>query len=50
MFADVRIHDSWLAEAMSVLNCKLGWLPFIYLGLEIGGDSRKLNFWHCLIA
>jgi len=39
-----NIHDSWLAEADSVLNCKLGRVPFLYLGLPIGGDPRKLNF------
>jgi len=42
-------HDSWLAEAASVLNCKLGRAPFLYLGLPIGGDPRKLKFWQPLI-
>jgi len=31
--------------AASVMNCKRGKLPFVYLGLPIGGDSRKLSFW-----
>jgi len=49
MLVDVNIHDSWLAEATSVLHCKLGRVPFLYLGLPIGGDPRKLKFWQPLI-
>ena len=49
MLVDVKIHDSWLVEAASILNCKLGQLPFHYLGLPICGDSRKLKFWRPLI-
>ena len=44
MLFGVNIHDSWLAEAAFVLNCKLGRLPFLYLGLPIGGDPHKLKF------
>lgn len=43
----VNVLDSWLTEAGSVLNCKMGRVPFVYLGIPIGGDSRKLNLW-CL--
>ena len=49
MLLGVNIHDSWLAEAASVLNCKLGKAPFLYLGLPIGGDPRKLKFWQPLM-
>ena len=49
MLLSVNIHDSWLAEAAFVLNCKLGHVPFLYLGLPIGGDSHKLKFWQPLI-
>jgi len=49
MLVGVNIHDSWLAEASSVLNCKLARSPFLYLGLPIGGDPRKLKFWQRLI-
>jgi hypothetical protein len=38
----VNISDSWLHEAASVLHCKHGRLPFLYLGLPIGGDPRKI--------
>jgi len=44
MLFGINTHDSWLTEASSVLRCKMGRLPFFYLGIPIGGDSRKLNF------
>jgi len=49
MLVGVNIHDSWLAEAAFVLNYKLGRVPFLYPGLPIGGDPRKLKFWQPLI-
>jgi len=49
MLVGVNIHDSWLAEVASVLNCKLGRVSFLYMGLPIGGDPRKLKFWQSLI-
>ena len=27
------------------MNCRTGMLPFVYLGLPIGGDDQKLSFW-----
>ena len=41
----VNINASWLSEAASVLGCKVGKLSFLYLGLQIGGDSCRLLFW-----
>ena len=32
----VKIHASWLSEVVLVLNCKVGSIPFVYLGLPIG--------------
>nr|ABD32438.2 RNA-directed DNA polymerase, related [Medicago truncatula] len=32
-----------------VLNYKIGHVHFFYLGLPIGGDSQKLNFWKPLV-
>jgi hypothetical protein len=37
--------ESWLAEAMAVLGCSVGRIPFVYLGLPIWGDPRRLSFW-----
>ena len=45
MLTGVNVSDSWLSEAALVLNCRKGTIPFVYLGLPIGGDSRKLSFW-----
>ncbi|MCI18312.1 RNA-directed DNA polymerase (Reverse transcriptase), partial [Trifolium medium] len=45
MLVGVNISDSWLGEAASVLCCKVGKIPFLYLGLPIGGDPRRLSFW-----
>jgi hypothetical protein len=45
LLTGVNIPSSWLSEAASVLNCKTGTIPFVYLGLPIGGDATKLSFW-----
>ena len=45
MLTGVNISPSWLLEAATVLNCETGLIPFVYLGLPIGGDGRKLSFW-----
>jgi len=44
LLTGVNIPLSWLSEAASILNCRTGTIPFVYLGLPIGGDDRKLNF------
>ena len=44
MLAGVNVDESWLGEATSVLSCKIGRIPFMYLGLSIGGDVRRLSF------
>jgi len=41
----VNIADSWLNEAATILNCKVGKVLFVYLGLSIVGDPRRLAFW-----
>ncbi|RHN53135.1 hypothetical protein MtrunA17_Chr6g0488181 [Medicago truncatula] len=45
----VNVSASWLAEAAMVLNCKVGSIPFVYLGLPIGGNARRLAFWEPLL-
>jgi len=49
MLVGINIDESWVNEATSVLSCKIGRLPFIYLGLPIGGDARRLIFWEPVI-
>lgn len=45
----VNVSNSWLVEASTLHNCKIGSLPFSYLGLPTCGDSHKLNFWSLLV-
>jgi len=45
MLVGVNVKDSWLNEAAYVLNCRVGIVHFMYLGLPIGGDPRQLLFW-----
>lgn len=49
MFVSVNVSNFWLKDDSMVLNCKIGHVPFFYLGLPIGGDSQKLNFWKPLV-
>jgi len=44
MLSGAHVDDSWLADAAMVLNCKTGSIPFVYLGLSVVGDARRLNF------
>jgi len=32
-----------------VLSCKVGAIPFVYLGLPVGGNTRSLSFWDPII-
>ncbi|GAU27954.1 hypothetical protein TSUD_146720 [Trifolium subterraneum] len=50
MLVGVNIADSWLRVAASALRCKVGQVPFIYLGLPIGGDPRRLGFWEPVLT
>ncbi|GAU41823.1 hypothetical protein TSUD_299890 [Trifolium subterraneum] len=50
MLVGVNIPESLLGEAASALCCKGGKIPFLYLGLPIGGDPRRLSFWEPVLA
>ena len=49
LLVGVNVHGSWLSEDASILNCKVGVTPFMYLGLLIGGNASPLDFWEPLI-
>jgi hypothetical protein len=49
MLVGVNIDDSWLVDASLVINCKIGHVPFIYLGLPIGGNPRRRSLWAPMI-
>ncbi|CAJ2657308.1 unnamed protein product [Trifolium pratense] len=50
MLVGVNIPDTWLGEAASALCCKVGKIHFLYLGLQIGGDPRRLSFWEPVLS
>ncbi|GAU32087.1 hypothetical protein TSUD_152920 [Trifolium subterraneum] len=46
--------ESWaniraLLEAATVLGCSVGRVSFMYLGLPIGGDPRRVSFWEPMV-
>jgi len=45
MLIGVNIFESWLVEAATISNCNVGKVSFVYLGLSIGADPRRLTFW-----
>ena len=47
--AGVNINASWLSEAASVLGCIVGKVLFLYLGLPIGGDPRRVLLWEPIV-
>jgi hypothetical protein len=50
MLVGVNISDSWLNEVASALRCNVGKVHFLYMGLLIGGDPRRLGFWEPVLA
>ncbi|GAU23620.1 hypothetical protein TSUD_386090 [Trifolium subterraneum] len=50
MLVGVNTPDSWLSEAASALRCNVGTIPFINLGLSVGGNQRRLSFWDPVLA
>ena len=46
----VNVAGSWLSEAARLLQCRVGSLQFVYLGLPIGGNARRLSFWKPIIG
>lgn len=45
----VHVEHQWLVDASYFLNCKLGKLPFVYLGLPVGADPRRLATWQPVV-
>lgn len=46
-----KIKDhQWLHDMASVLECKVQTMPFRYLGIPIGGNSRCSKFWEPVIS
>jgi hypothetical protein len=45
----VNVPNSFLQGAASFLNCKLGSIPFIYLGLPVGANPRLASTWDSVV-
>jgi hypothetical protein len=46
----VNVHADFLELACSFLNCRLGEIPFNYLGLPVGANPRRFSTWDPLIS
>jgi len=49
MLVGVNIAPSLLNEAAFMLRCKVGKVPFLYLGMPIDGNPRILCFWEPIV-
>ncbi|KAL8529991.1 hypothetical protein ACS0TY_007170 [Phlomoides rotata] len=45
----VNIGDSRLREMTEILGCRVGTLPFSYLGIKVGMDRRNTAEWSSVI-
>ncbi|GKU98552.1 hypothetical protein SLEP1_g11544 [Rubroshorea leprosula] len=45
----IGVEDAWLNKMSWVLSCKIGVLPIKYLGITVGGSSKRTAFWKPLI-
>lgn len=46
----IMTSSSWLNQAAKVLNCKVGSISFIYLGLPLGSNPKHLSTWEPIIT
>ncbi|XP_006605191.1 uncharacterized protein [Glycine max] len=44
-FGAIGKSDQWRKEAAEYLNCRILPLPFMYLGIPIGDNPRRSEFW-----
>lgn len=45
----LNIEERCLMEASKILSCKIGKIPFKYLGLPIGANPRLKSTWHPVV-
>jgi len=48
-FGAIGKFDQWRKEAVEYLNCRILSLPFLYLGIPIGDNPRRSEFWDPII-
>lgn len=46
----MHVSDTDLRMFTSILNCKVASLPFVYLGIPIGGNPRRALLWQPVLA
>ena len=44
-FGAIGMSDRWKLDAAICLNCSLLSIPFVYLGIPIGANSRRCQLW-----
>jgi len=49
MLGGVGINQLHMRNYASMLNCDVMKTPFKYLGMEIGGNHRRIIFWEGII-
>jgi hypothetical protein len=45
----VNVPTNFLERAASFLHCKIGSLPFVYLGLPVGANPRRVATWEPVV-
>ncbi|GAB4825999.1 hypothetical protein Ancab_040347 [Ancistrocladus abbreviatus] len=45
----VNVPECWLNAAAEILNCRIGIMPFKYLGLPVGALTGRKQTWNPLI-
>ncbi|GKV06663.1 hypothetical protein SLEP1_g18525 [Rubroshorea leprosula] len=45
----IHVNDEDLSAMADMLNCMVGTIPFKYLGVPVGANSRKLSTWSPII-
>lgn len=46
----INTSKLWIEQAAAALHCKIGDIPFTYLGLPIGGNASRIQLWEPIIS
>ncbi|XP_019447369.1 PREDICTED: uncharacterized protein LOC109350600 [Lupinus angustifolius] len=44
-----NLWESFMRLAVSFLSCKIGTIPFVYLGIPVGANSRSVSMWKSVV-
>lgn len=45
----VNVSAEFLDMASTFLNCRVGVVPFMYLGLAVGANPKKMSTWELVL-